>query len=224
MNEDDVKTVKFRTTQIVKNEEVTFVLPDMTDQGYLPTLISFNETGNIGVKVMVGGVTVVSRGQPFFSVTDELELSDYMKEITTGRLVTLKVTNKYHKSQEVNVTVSYSEHQGAVIYENVIDDSDLPTLLSNIADLGTLSQLVITSSVRLKSAKLVPTISDDFGIMTGATIPIKDNNDTSRLMVSMIGCKLQKYIRWSQIQIEPIKKLGDDEMIILNVLAFGYAL
>lgn len=227
MNEttkDEPKTIKFKTTDLFKNEEVVFTLPDLTDIGHVPSSINFNQTGNILVKVLVGGNNVITRGQPFFSVTDELDLIECMREISTGRSVVVKVINKYHKSQKLNMTVTYAEHQGGVIYENVVDDSDLSDLLSNIADLGTLSQLVITSSVRLKSAKMVPIITDSFGAIGGANIPINDRNPTSSLLVmDMVGSKLQKYIRWMQLQVEPVKQLEDDEVIVLNVLAFGYS-
>lgn len=227
------KIVRFnKTTRLARNQTVTYTLPNMTRYGYVPSLLDFGTMHDIQVQATVGGTVLVNLQEAYFSVQQQVELNDHMKHIASGNPVVVKLTNRYTKAQDSSLVVHYREHPGSVIYQATITESDLPDLMETIADAGIISALVIKTSKRLKSAKLVPTIDDNFGLMAGALLDVSDNDggEGSTVAICLDESKIREYTRWTQIQLTPIKirdtskKTEDEEEdeMVMYVLAYGY--
>lgn len=229
--------LEFSGEQINRNATTTVAIPDLTARGLLPSKISFQPScSEIEVDVMIGGLKICNFGLPYFSMDQNIYLEPYNSVISSGKEISLRITNRHRRQIKPAFQVTYSDNPGLIIKQEVT--TELDDVLSTLQDSRPI-QMVISSNVPIASLTLTPKFvptSDSTPWLSAQPIPVgelKMVDDTgvakvtgSRGIINFTSERMQPYL-YHLKHLSLVAGVDEgvaipEEGIEFSILAFGY--
>src|SRR3989338_7013544 len=109
---------------------------------------------NLHVTVKSASATIYVAGEPYFYLSNEVDLSAYLNQLSEGQDISVQLCNRSKDHVEYTVNVEYETNHGNIILQSQYDTFE--AVLSDVKRSGFCTQLIITANRPLTGSQIAP--------------------------------------------------------------------